>query len=318
MTSPKGQGKMNGQYEIGRFISEGWSAFRQNMAPMVVSFIVYVGVLMAANLVPFFGGLVSFAITGPMLGGLLALALKVVDGEEPSWNGIFDGFQKFMPLFLANLMITIFTFIPVFAVVIPGVLFLGLGGMMTAGMDMEGNQEMAAGAGAALGGGILLLVFVAMLAYMVIYSWYLYTYFFIMEEDDDFWPAMEKSRKIWFAQPVPSTLFVLAIGVISMSGFILLGVGALITVPLGFCAMAVAYRNVANAGTAPPPALGSVAPSRPSPPPPPATTDRFDNIPAQSGDTLVIPLSPRGNRPSSIASSSSRRPTSATASPPRS
>ncbi len=57
---------------------------------------------------------------------------------------------------------------------------------------------------------------------------------------------METSRKLigknWFMM----LLFVIVVGIISVSGFLLLGFGALITFPLGICSLYAAYEDIAG------------------------------------------------------------------------
>ncbi len=73
---------------------------------------------------------------------------------------------------------------------------------------------------------------------------YMFTSFFIIDYRMDFWQAMETSRKIitknWFA----FFGFSFALFAINLLGFLALGVGLLVTIPVTACAAAVAYREI--------------------------------------------------------------------------
>jgi len=93
--------------------------------------------------------------------------------------------------------------------------------------------------------GLMLLVIPG----LVIGSWYIFTYLFIIDRKMDFWPAMEASRKLAFNDIAGFALFFLVIGVVNFLGFFFFIVGTLVTVPLTFIATFVAYRKLAGLRT---------------------------------------------------------------------
>ncbi|GAB4462190.1 MAG: hypothetical protein OHK0037_12670 [Elainellaceae cyanobacterium] len=94
--------------------------------------------------------------------------------------------------------------------------------------------------------GILTLIGFALLIIPGIYlavAW-MFTTLFIVDRKFDFWDAMESSRKVvstrwfsWFG-------FLIVLTLINVVGFLLFGVGLLITVPLSICATAIAYQDI--------------------------------------------------------------------------
>ncbi|MFQ5432761.1 MAG: hypothetical protein ACE5EN_09695 [Nitrospinota bacterium] len=81
---------------------------------------------------------------------------------------------------------------------------------------------------------------------LIIGSWYIFTYLFIIDRGMDFWPAMEASRKLAFNDIVGFALFFLVIGILNFLGLLFFFVGTLVTVPLTFIATYVAYRKLAG------------------------------------------------------------------------
>lgn len=79
---------------------------------------------------------------------------------------------------------------------------------------------------------------------------YLFTLLLIVDREMDFWQAMEVSRKVvtknWFSM----FLFFLVLLLINLGGSLLFLVGLLVTVPLSFCAIAVAYDDIFGIETA--------------------------------------------------------------------
>lgn len=78
----------------------------------------------------------------------------------------------------------------------------------------------------------------------IVMGWYLFPYLFAIDEEMDFWQAMEASRKIGFANQVQVTLMALVLGVINLAGLLALGVGMLVTIPLSLCVVVKAYEDL--------------------------------------------------------------------------
>jgi uncharacterized membrane protein len=73
---------------------------------------------------------------------------------------------------------------------------------------------------------------------------YMFASYLVVDRGLDFWPAMELSRHTvtprWFSYFV----FVLLVLVLNLAGAVALGVGLLVTLPLSFCTMTVAYAKI--------------------------------------------------------------------------
>jgi uncharacterized membrane protein len=98
--------------------------------------------------------------------------------------------------------------------------------------------------------GILTSVFTMMgfvlliLPGFLVMGWYLFPYLFVVDEDMDFWEAMEASRLIGFANHVQAALMALILGALNLIGALMFGIGLLVTIPLTVCAIAKAYEDL--------------------------------------------------------------------------
>jgi uncharacterized membrane protein len=73
---------------------------------------------------------------------------------------------------------------------------------------------------------------------------YMFASYLVVDRRQDFWPAMELSRRTvnprWFGYFALALLVVL----LNLAGAVALGVGLLVTIPLSFCAVTAAYADI--------------------------------------------------------------------------
>lgn len=93
-----------------------------------------------------------------------------------------------------------------------------------------------------IGIGMLLLIIPGL--YLAI--GYMFTAQFVINRNMSFFDAMEASRKLITKKWFIFFAFSLVIGLINVVGLILLGIGALFTIPFTICALAVAYDDIVN------------------------------------------------------------------------
>jgi uncharacterized membrane protein len=79
---------------------------------------------------------------------------------------------------------------------------------------------------------------------LVIAAMYKFTYLFIVDKRMDFWPAMKASHDVVRKDYFGFTMFMILAFLVNVLGFLCLFVGLLVTVPLTFAAITVAYRDV--------------------------------------------------------------------------
>ena len=79
---------------------------------------------------------------------------------------------------------------------------------------------------------------------IVVSAMFMFTYLFILDKRMDFWPAMQASHEIVKRNYVGFSLFIVATMLLNFVGILCLLVGILITIPITFAAITVAYREI--------------------------------------------------------------------------
>ena len=79
---------------------------------------------------------------------------------------------------------------------------------------------------------------------LVIAAMYIFTNLFIVDKRMEFWPAMQASHAIVKNDYFGFTMFILAIGLVNILGVLCCLVGLLITLPLSYAAITVAYQEL--------------------------------------------------------------------------
>ncbi len=93
---------------------------------------------------------------------------------------------------------------------------------------------------------------------VVIFAMYLFTFHFIFDQGQDFWQAMESSRKLVARDYFGFTLFALLLVAINLLGAAFFGVGIVATFPIASLAITAAYLDCA--GVEPPPVQDDARP----------------------------------------------------------
>ena len=119
MAGPLGQPS----FDIGGLVQKSWQIVQQN-AVVLIGGIVIVAIIQAllssisAKLGLYNTG--SLIVGGPLYLGYCGMALRAARGQSLDITQIFEGFQRFLPSFVANLIISIFIAIGAVLCVIPG------------------------------------------------------------------------------------------------------------------------------------------------------------------------------------------------------
>ncbi len=87
---------------------------------------------------------------------------------------------------------------------------------------------------------------------LVILSMYMFTFHFMVHRGDDFWQAMEASRKLVSRDYFGFVAFGILLGAINLLGLMMLGVGVVITLPVTAYALTAAYLDSAAVSIPPP------------------------------------------------------------------
>ena len=188
--------------KLGEWIEAGFNLYKNNFATLVL-----------AALIALVLSTVSIGIlTGPMIAGLIIIALQLLRKTEPKpeAGAVFKGFSYFLSSFL-------FTFVWGIAILI-GSLVLGWFPII---------------------GQLLSLFFIYAAQAFLMFGLYL-----IVDKQMDFWPASQLSIQTVKTNFWPFFGLAAIASIIGSIGALAFGIGVVLTIPIQICILAVAYQEV--------------------------------------------------------------------------
>ena len=203
-------------FDFGALLQKSWQIYVKNVVTFIVSLILFcviiVGTAAIARLV--LGRLAGIAVPvvqGPLMVGFCGIALAAARGGVPQIPNLFDGFKRFLPAFLAALIIGI-----------PSIIATAAGNSL-----------------------INIIMTLASLAFMFLFF---LSYFFIGDKKVDVVPALLSSQKTVMDGIGPWLILFIIAFVLNFLGAIPCGLGLLVTVPLTLTMFALAYDQVTGGG----------------------------------------------------------------------
>ncbi|MGD8961857.1 MAG: hypothetical protein PVH43_05050 [Desulfobacterales bacterium] len=188
--------------KLGEWIEAGFNLYKNNFTTLVLAAIIAL-VLSTVSI-----GI----LTGPMIAGLIIIALQLLRKAEPKpeAGAVFKGFRYFLSSFL-------FTIIWGIAILI-GSLVLGLFPII---------------------GQLLSLFFVYAAQAFLMFGLYL-----IVDKQMDFWPASQLSIQTVKTNFWPFFALAAIASIIGSIGALAFGIGIVLTIPIQICILAVAYQAI--------------------------------------------------------------------------
>ncbi len=177
-----------------------------------------IGVWIVASLLAIVISVATLGIlSGPMIAGLAWMALVLVDRKEPKpqMGDVFKGFDYFLQSFLFCLVWGAISLAISVISLIPCI-------------------------------GELVVIVVS----IALYTALMFGMFLIVDKKMEFWPASMLSFNVVKPNFFPFLGLLVVAVLISEVGTIACGIGVIVTMPIGFCILAVAYRNVFGAQAA--------------------------------------------------------------------
>jgi uncharacterized membrane protein len=239
----------NYSIDVGGFLNRGWAIFSQNVGGFIGFFVLSIVISAVLGNIPGIGPIANGVVSGVLAAGYFIVAFKLSRGQSSEFGDFFKGFQNsyFLPIFLANLVIGIFT----------GVLSLAFVASLVAAfyspvreflVENSDDPDIANLPDIPIPDGLIgpLIIVGILLLLPAIYLGIAYTFAIplIIDRRMDFWPAMETSRKLITKKWFGFFGFSIVLGLINMGGALICGLGLLLTVPLSVCAIAAAYENI--------------------------------------------------------------------------
>lgn len=249
-----------GDYELDLVgcISQGWELVKGHMGVLFVATLSYLLIEMAVGMlgnIPFIGPALSignFVISGPLVGGLFYLFIRVHRQEPAQLGDMFDGFRRsfgqlFLGTFIPGLCMLV-CLIPVLVILF--IKLLPLLPQLTKLTHLQPGETPDPATMSALISALLVCLPVGLICAIPVtflgVSWK-FTLPLIIDKQMDFGTAMKTSWKRvnqhWWS------LFglIILIDLLNVAGLCACCVGLLITIPVGFAALMIAYETLFGA-----------------------------------------------------------------------
>jgi len=94
-------------FDIGRYISDGFELFKQNVGNFVAYTFVFLAIASVAGLIPFVGNIARIIIMPPLAVGWFIVAKKIQTNEPSEFSDFFRGFDFIGPLILVRVIQTV-------------------------------------------------------------------------------------------------------------------------------------------------------------------------------------------------------------------
>lgn len=201
-----------------------WQAVRSRLGLLMLATMALVVLSGAVTSIPVGGPVIALGLLGPVKGGYSWLVLKAVRGRPCGLRDLLFGFG---PMLTHVVLVSLLADFP---------LELGLWlARNVATLSSGGDREKLT---------LLVLLFVAWIPSLYLYAAWFFARLLVMDKGLAFWPALDLSRRVVSQRwPTMVALLVLSHGV-ALLGLLILGIGFLLTVPIGVGATVSAYEEL--------------------------------------------------------------------------
>ncbi|MFQ5568810.1 MAG: hypothetical protein ACE5G0_03990 [Rhodothermales bacterium] len=128
------------QVHIGDYINKGVEIFKQNIGGFIGFILLVFLINLVLGFIPIIGGLASIAISGPLGVGIFIVSAKIMKEEPYEFGDFFKGFNFFLPLLLASLVVGILVVLGMILLIIPGI-YLAIAYTFTNMLIVERRME---------------------------------------------------------------------------------------------------------------------------------------------------------------------------------
>jgi membrane-anchored glycerophosphoryl diester phosphodiesterase (GDPDase) len=238
------QNSINNGYtvEMGNYFSRGYDIMKQNMGGYIGFAVLGLIIAFVANLIPFLNILAGIVVTPCLFFGFHLVSYRISAKREiPPFNEFFNGFNHFSKIVVITLLIFVITL----ALFIPLILVFGIGAFWSvitaSGMN---SAETMRNAFAGLGGTMVILFLITMLAYLYLAVSLMFSSLIAVFHNEEVVDAMKLSWKVVNKNWLMWIVMLLALGIMLFIGALFCLVGLFFALPLFYCIMYAAFEDV--------------------------------------------------------------------------
>lgn len=196
---------------LGAILGEGWEAYKANFGMIFVGFLVYLVIAAILGNIP----LVPIFVLPHIMVGYYIMCLRAVRNQPVELGDLFKGFSLYVPILLANILIGLGVLVGMLLLIVPGII-LALMWAQTFFLLSDDVMEIEDGAK--------------------------------NKDQVAAYDTMKASADLMKGWKLKVFVYGIVIGLVVVSGLILLGVGVLFTAPLGMMAFASLYNRIRQIG----------------------------------------------------------------------
>ena len=200
-----------GEFGLQDILSDAFAAFQSHFGLVLGCFVVFAVLQAVCGKLP----LISLFVAPHLIAGFSLVLTKVLRGAEPpAFQDLFKGFSYYIPLLVAGLLFSLFFFLGLICLVIPGII-VGLMWSQTMFLLADDILDVEAGRKnkASLSG----------------------------------WGAMQRSAALMSGHKLRFFGYTIVLAVIGMAGAVAVGIGVFITMPFAWLAGAAFYNRLSRA-----------------------------------------------------------------------
>ncbi|MCG8343128.1 MAG: hypothetical protein MI684_09865 [Chlorobiales bacterium] len=117
---------INEGYEVdpSKYLKGGWEIFKSRTGEFIVFTLIIFLVTGLLSRLDVFGSLVGSLVTAPLYAGFIVVVFMLFKGQQVQFGDFFKGFNYFLPLVLASIVMGILVAIGMILLVLPGIYLL--------------------------------------------------------------------------------------------------------------------------------------------------------------------------------------------------
>ncbi len=112
------------EVDVSKYLKDGWEIFKTRAGEFVVFTLIIVLVTGLFSRLDVIGSLAASAVTAPLYAGFIIVVFMLFKSQEVRFGDFFKGFNYFLPLLLASLVMGILVTIGMVLLVLPGIYLL--------------------------------------------------------------------------------------------------------------------------------------------------------------------------------------------------
>lgn len=220
----------NYEVEIGKYVSDGFALVQKHLVLFLV-FGVVVVITQLVGQIPIIGLVIAVSV-GPAIsaGGYIASDIAYRGERELEFGDFFKGFEHIAQL----TVLTIVLILIICAIFVP----LGILGFLSMDLTSSNPSPMA----------IFFVALLFLVPFIYLFTCYAFAVPFLIFEKLSFWDALESSRKLISKKWGSYFLLFLVIGLIYISGLLLIGIGIIFTIPASIAISYMAFKDITGYG----------------------------------------------------------------------